>query len=272
MDATGEVTDRTTLYKKLAAVMGEIARVSKDGTNAKQNYKYATESDISDMVRSKLAAQNVAFLVDMEEPEPIAIESSSGSKGFHYRIKFLFTFACGDTGATITQTWYGEAQDWGDKGISKASTLAAKYFLIRTFIMSTGESKDDPDSGEGSQEVAERRAESRRQPPASKSDAEWVNDDERWNALVKKAREELWDGIPLPHARNRVMAALNVEGGWDQRATFGGTQKQAWALVKAYVPSEAQEIADELGGEVTESASQDPLFPAAQHRAESDGK
>lgn len=255
MNADGEVIDRSKLYAKLARVMGDITRVSKAGRNAQQNYNYATEADIADMIRDKLAANNVAFLVDMQDIEAMPLTSSKGTQGFHYRVRFEFTFACGDTGATVTRNWTGEAQDWGDKGISKAATLAEKYFLIKTFVMSTGEAQDDPDSDDGRQEVVERHPASRlrKQEEQPAPDLEWVKDDTRWNALVKKAME-MW-GLTLPHTRNRVMSALHVVGGWDARATFKGTPQEAWSMVSAYVsPADDPLIAEaaELGGEVAD--------------------
>jgi len=278
MNADGEVTDRTTLYKKLALIMGEVNRVEKSGQNQKQNYKFASESDIADMVRGLMAKNNVALLVDMQEVDSVEISSQSGTKGVHYRIWFEFTFACGDTGATISRRWMGEAQDWQDKGINKASSFAEKYFLIKTFVMSTGDIRDDPD-GESGEAVAERKGQNGKRtqqpeqsappkPPGTPSQ-DWVKHDDAWNRLVKRAMD-LWEGITLPHARNRVMAALHITGGWDKRATFQGTPEQALAMVTAYVPSEDvdldAETAAELGGEL---ASQDPLFPPT-HRAESD--
>jgi|GEM_PF-4547377 len=55
-----------------------------------------------------------------------------------------YTLACGDTGATITTRWTGEAADSQDKGINKAATAALKYWLLKTFLISTGD--EDPDA------------------------------------------------------------------------------------------------------------------------------
>lgn len=249
----------------MAAVMGSISRVQKAGRNTQQSYNYATEADIADMIRGKLADNNIAFLVDMQDVEAMEITSGKGAHGFHYRIRFEFTFACGDTGATVSRMWTGEAQDWGDKGISKAATLAEKYFLIKTFIMSTGESQDDPDSDDGRQDVATRAPSRKPEPKAEppQQDTPWQQDDAAWNRLVKRAMTDLWPGLTLPHARNRVMAALRIEGGWEHRATYTGTGKQAWALVEAYQPTDtADTFADA-------PAAQPALLPT-EHRAESD--
>lgn len=130
------------LYAKMATIMGSIERLPKDKYNKFQNYYYTGESAIADTLRKELAGQNIAFFVNL-----VDVIQTPKDKGFHTVATFEFTFACGDTGASITRRWIGEADDSLDKGINKASTLAMKFFLLRTFIMSTGDEADDPDSG-----------------------------------------------------------------------------------------------------------------------------
>jgi len=61
---------------------------------------------------------------------------------------FEFTFADGESGATRTCSWRAEAQDTQDKGISKSATSAVKYFLLKTFLISTGDEPDPDGSGD----------------------------------------------------------------------------------------------------------------------------
>lgn len=70
-------------------------------------------------------------------------------------------------------------------------------------------------------------------PPDAPPPWAWVERDDRWNALVKKAMTDLWPGLTIPHARNRVAKALLLPG-WDARHTYRGDEKTAWALVSAY--------------------------------------
>lgn len=141
------MAENKTLAGKFAAIMGEIQRVPKTGINKQQNYKFASESDISDMIRELLAKHNVALFVSMPgKPEQTEIQSKSGATGYHTLIEIEYTFVDGDTGEERTMKWHGEADAYDDKGISKATTLAQKYFLLKTFVMSTGDPQDDPDS------------------------------------------------------------------------------------------------------------------------------
>lgn len=83
-----------------------------------------------------------------------------------------FILCCGDTGATEAIHWTGSTQNPGDKAISAAVTVAEKYFLKATFIISTGDVADDPDSGIDEEEPAKSSGVSKRQPPKPKGEAQ----------------------------------------------------------------------------------------------------
>jgi hypothetical protein len=90
------------LTQKLAEVSEAVSRVPKRGHNDFHNYDYAYESDILEAVRSD----------------------------------------DGVTGETLDYPWMGWGVDPGDKGGYKAITGAEKYFLMKTFLIPTG---DDPE-------------------------------------------------------------------------------------------------------------------------------
>jgi hypothetical protein len=143
-----EVAARASLYAKLARVMSQLGRIPKTGHNKHFDYAFATDADISDAIRSKLAEEKVAFFAEMltSDQETITRETKYGPKTTYRTVAtFAFTFADGETGATMTTKWSGESLDEQDKGLNKAATAALKYFLLKTFILSTGDPKDDPD-------------------------------------------------------------------------------------------------------------------------------
>lgn len=135
---------RAQLYKKIAAVTAAVSRIPKNGKNTFHNYKYATESDITDGLRDLLQEHGLAFL----PPSVIAWERSEttkkdGNRGDDLtRVQLQFGLACADTGEVFTAMFWGEGQDGGDKGFYKAYTGAVKYFLMKTFLIATG---DDPE-------------------------------------------------------------------------------------------------------------------------------
>ena len=126
------------IYQKIARIMGRLDRMPKTGFNAHFKYKFVTDADVADAVRTELAAENIAFFASM-----VAAEQTNG----HTVAEFEFTFVCGDTGKVVVSRWFGEADDKQDKGLTKAATSAEKYFLLKTFMLSTGDKDDDPDNG-----------------------------------------------------------------------------------------------------------------------------
>ena len=126
------------LFAKLARVMGRLKKLPKSGYNEHFKYNFVTESDVSDAVRAAMAAENVAFFASMTGVQ------TDGKKTI---IDMEYIFADGETGAIWTCTWTGEAIDSQDKGIAKAATSALKYFLLKTFVLSSGDPGDESDNG-----------------------------------------------------------------------------------------------------------------------------
>jgi len=127
------------LVTKLAEVMAAAHRVPKRGHNDFHGYDYATEADIVATVRQELAKRRIMLF-----PEITGIERASvGEKGqVLTTIKMLFSFHDGDSGEVLSRAWCGAGTDKEDKGIYKAMTGGEKYFLLKTFLIPTG---DDPE-------------------------------------------------------------------------------------------------------------------------------
>lgn len=131
------------LAKKLAAVMMAVDKVAKRGRNDFHKYDYATESDIVFAVREKLAEQHVVLVPAVTKFHREAV----GEKGFVLtHLEMEFTFIDGESGEQISRAWLGAGADKEDKGVYKAMTGAEKYFLLKTFLIPTG---DDPEASEG---------------------------------------------------------------------------------------------------------------------------
>jgi hypothetical protein len=138
-------TSRGALSRKLAEVMAAVGRVPKNGWNDFHKYHYATEADIAEAIRSELATRSITLVPSVESYEVREIPSKKAEKDSRF-VTFLsmtFTFEDGDTGERIEKKWLGAGEDSGDKGAYKAMTGAEKYFLLKTFIVPTG---DDPES------------------------------------------------------------------------------------------------------------------------------
>jgi len=162
---------RASLYAKMAQVLAGITRIPKLGYNENFNYAFATESDIVDAVRGLMAEAGLCFFVSMEDTVSTAAKTSRGNDTTHTIVVLQISICDGDTGVCWISSWRGEAQDNQDKGIPKATTSAVKYFLLKTFLISTGNPADDPDSDWGTDPAprrAPRPAQPRKSPPAQK--------------------------------------------------------------------------------------------------------
>ena len=132
------------LFAKMARVMGRLERFSKDGkfVSQKASFKYASADQVFEEVREAMAAENLACI-----PALISVEElpTPADKGVMMLVTFRYTLCCGDTGQTFATEWKTTVMQYGsdDKMLNKAATIGLKYFLMTTFIVSSGDSDED---------------------------------------------------------------------------------------------------------------------------------
>lgn len=145
--APTDAKSQASLFAKMAKVLGAMKRLEKSGWNDFHKYKFASEADVADAVRAAMAENNLALFVNIVKV--IRKDTGRTTRGgfpiLNTFVKVEFTFADGDTGATRSCLFDGEALDSDDKGINKAVTAAEKYFLLKTFMISSGDKEADPD-------------------------------------------------------------------------------------------------------------------------------
>ncbi len=149
------------LNKKIAIVMGQLQVVQEDAKH-QQGWKYASYGAVVQGMREALSKQGVGLYANL-----IHYEQQKQPKGIKSIVEMEFTFADGETGAMRTSRWAGEAADFGvaDKGMNKAYTAAEKYFLMRTFLVSTS---DDVEPDATSQPKTTRKASAKSSPSSTK--------------------------------------------------------------------------------------------------------
>ena len=145
------------LFAKMVRVMDSMKRIPKRGHNSHFNYDFVTDGDVLDAVRAAMVEQGIALFVSFSEAERRDGKITVG--------KFTLTFADSETGQTHDVQWIGEGQDTQDKGAAKAATSAVKYALLKTFMISTGDAADDPDSGGITTSTAHPAGKRPQQPP-----------------------------------------------------------------------------------------------------------
>lgn len=135
------------LARKKAAIMGDLQKFAKDKKNAKQGYGYASAETIFDTIRGLMNQHGLVLFTSAVSGNQEHFESKGGTPGLHTTVQYRMLWVDTDTGATVEDYWLSEGDDYQDKGYSKCATLALKYYLLTTFIVSSGDASDDPDSG-----------------------------------------------------------------------------------------------------------------------------
>jgi hypothetical protein len=189
------------LAKKLAEVMGEVHRIPKRGRNDFHNYDFATESDIADAVRAGLASRGVMILPQVNgfEVRDVVRETAKGKKTACLTfVNMTFTLKDAETGEAEDRLWVGCGEDSGDKGIYKAITGATKYFLLKLFVMSTG---DDPERDGRKKDKKAARPEPHPHVPGT-------IDAEQQSALIKAVEAT---GMPTSEAKALIKRVAGVD-------------------------------------------------------------
>ena len=133
---------------KLAEVAGEVVKIAKAGFNANQKYAFVKESDVSDAVRPLLAERHIFLWSDeVERTMRPLFTTQNNATMWEVTVNVAYQFIDGETGEiTPIQHRYGDGADTGDKALPKAQSMSLKYFLLKTFLLSTG--TDDAEADE----------------------------------------------------------------------------------------------------------------------------
>jgi hypothetical protein len=186
------------LYAKLAEVMSEVGYVEKRGYNSFHGYKYVTEADLVDAVRAKLAARNVVVIPSLSTIDERPFKTSKGKDSVITTARIAYTFCDGDSGETHTAMWAGAGEDPADKGLYKAMTGSEKYFLMKSFMIATG---DDPERDEASSESAPKDVQRNGQSDAPAEDVWWTGTIGPLLKQVNPSAEELRNAVEVAQGR-----------------------------------------------------------------------
>jgi hypothetical protein len=136
--------------QKILAIMKDVTRVEKDGYNIIQKYQYVSEGGMLEAIRGKIIEHGLVVI-----PTQLSCLSQhytfTGKEGNPRDVIMTetcteYTIIDTDSGDSLTVKFFGQGMDSGDKGVYKATTGANKYFLMKTFMIPTG---DDPEVSHG---------------------------------------------------------------------------------------------------------------------------
>lgn len=203
-----EPTSKASLYRKIAAIAASIEMVSKDGYNPQLKYKYATPATIMEAVKPLLANHHLAIVptVNAIVKESTGSKTQSGAEKVITRVEMTYLILDGDSGESLACTWAGEGEDWSDKGIAKAQTIALRTFLIQLFQIPSGD--DDPDVGQ----VQPQQRGATYAPPQPQRPAP---------AKPPEKPAAASNGAPQPKTHEDWVTALRTA--WNEEEAYGGT-------------------------------------------------
>lgn len=131
------------VYQKVAAILGEITAIAKEGTNSEQHYKFIEHGQVSGALREKFGKYGLVIRMGVLERTEKEITTSGGKKALNIVVRYSIKVINADKPDDFfEETWDGEATDYSDKATSKASTTAMKYYLMRLFQISDRDDKD----------------------------------------------------------------------------------------------------------------------------------
>ena len=125
----------------MANILKETKAISKTEKNQQQGFKFRGIDNVMNELH-EIFAKNEVFV--LQEVQGFTTENrptkSGGTNTFtRATIKFRYTTTDGSFVETIN---VGESMDSGDKGMSKAMSIALKYSLLQMFLIPTEEPKD----------------------------------------------------------------------------------------------------------------------------------
>jgi len=130
----------THVYKAIQAIQSQGLTVEKTGRNDFHKYNYVREEDVVEVLRKAFKENDLILLINT-----VSVEHTNNlTVGL-----FEFTLMSMQDGSTYVTKIPGEGADKGDKGSPKALTMATKYFLTKTALLSTG---DDAEADEKTDE------------------------------------------------------------------------------------------------------------------------
>jgi hypothetical protein len=205
MNAVTKIEVGQSVYAKIAAVQGELAKVgiAKNRRNTQgSGYNFRGIDDVYSALSPLLAQHGLVIIPRVTKREIVERSSKNGGALFYVTVHAEFDFISADDGSIHTAATFGEAMDSGDKATNKAMSAAYKYAAFMTFAIPT---EGDNDADASTPEVASRGQEhsgtNREVSPAPEMpDSEWA----RLVQLVEASKADakaMLDYFKVPNLR-----------------------------------------------------------------------
>ena len=136
------------IHQRILRVMADVERVTKRGESTfGERFKYARHDDVmaalrGPMVTHGLALQVLPDIANCSRSEHGA--TKSGTMQYRWLVVATFRLVNADDPADFLEaTYIGEGIDTGDKAVGKALSYATKNYLLKEFLLPSGDDADN---------------------------------------------------------------------------------------------------------------------------------
>ena len=144
------------IHSAICRVMEDVGVVTGTGKNAHHKYQYASEHDLLLAVQPSIARHGIS--VSKKSVDILNYEKTGRNwhcmVSIHYVLTLSVAFASDGAERHLDQICIGCGEDFADKAIAKASTMAYKYLWRQALGIPTG---DDPDATRNSRRAPEKQ-------------------------------------------------------------------------------------------------------------------
>lgn len=145
----GSMPDLARLASKIIKIMASCSHIDKAGFNDFHHYNYVKAEDVMAALNKACVENRVACLPRFTKLSETQKTQRSGQIATIVTVQAEIFLIDADTGASISVVALGTGEDAGDKAVAKAQTMAIKYALMSTCLISTG---DDPEADSSTDE------------------------------------------------------------------------------------------------------------------------
>jgi hypothetical protein len=131
--------------RAMSEIFADVKAIEKAKENKFFHFKFRGIDDVYAALHPLFAEHKVFLRVEILEH---LTEDRNTKEGvtLHHIVKVRFSFRSGEDGSELSSVAIGEASDTGDKGATKAMSIALKYLMFQTFLIPVDNPADDADN------------------------------------------------------------------------------------------------------------------------------
>jgi len=134
------------IYQAIWAVMRGVTAVTKDGWNNHSKYNFRGVDDVVNAVGPQLREHGVMIIPEIIDTKVDERVTNAQKLNLFWTVRVRYTWYCLADGSSISCEVLGEAADTGDKGASKAQSVAYRVAILQVLCIPTSERDPDADT------------------------------------------------------------------------------------------------------------------------------